>query len=116
LSSSSWLPVSARECSVSAKSPADPVSAAATALATAIARSVLMAIATVPMLSVPPVGAWCRRIAARLRPVPAFNTVIVHRYQARAPSDGGGGGGRSGRPGDGGDCCGIGRSWLKVCG
>jgi hypothetical protein len=94
LSSSSWLPVSASECSVSATSAAEPVSAAATALATAIARSVATAIATVPMLSVPPSGAWWRRIAARLRPKPAFNIVIVHRHQARAPLDGGGGGGR----------------------
>ena len=57
LSSSSWLPVSASECSVSANSAAEPVSAAATALATAIVRSVPMAMATVPKLSVSPLGA-----------------------------------------------------------
>jgi hypothetical protein len=46
----------------------------------------------------------------------AFNIVMVHRNQARAPLDGGGGGGRSGRAGVrvGGDCCGIRRSWLTV--
>jgi hypothetical protein len=115
LSSNSWLPVSASECSVSAKSAAEPVSAAATALATDIARSVLMAMATVPRLSVAPAGAKCRRIATRLGPMLAFNNVIVHRNQARAPADGGGGG-RSGRSGGrvGGDCCGIRLSWLTV--
>jgi hypothetical protein len=76
-----------------------------------------MAIATVPKLSVMPVVAWCRRIAARLRPVLAFNIVIVHRNQARAPPTGGGGAGRFGRPGvrGGGASCGIRRSWLTVC-
>jgi hypothetical protein len=108
LSSSSWLPVSASACRVSANSPAEPVRAAATALATDIARSVLMAIATVPKLSVPPVGAWCRRIATRFGPVVAFNTAMAHRNQARAPAEGAGGG-RSGRSDvrAGGDGCGI---------
>jgi hypothetical protein len=48
-----------------------------------------MAIATVPRLSVPPAGAWYRRIAARLRPKPAFNTTIIHRNQATALPAGG---------------------------
>jgi hypothetical protein len=75
-----------------------------------------MAIATVPRLSVPPVEAWCRRIAVRLRPMLAFNTVMVHRNQAMA-LPGGGGGGRYGGPGVrvGSDSCGIRRSWLTVC-
>ena len=56
---------------VSANSAAEPVSAAAAALAASIARSALMAIATVPKLSLPPAGIWCRRIrpvAARAHP------------------------------------------------
>jgi hypothetical protein len=71
-----------------------------------------MAIATVPKLSLPPSEAWCRRTAARLRPVLAFQVVTVHRNQAPALPDGGGGGGRSERSGGrvGGDSCGIRRS------
>ena len=63
--------VSASECSVLANGAAEPVSAAANALATVIARPVAIAIATVARLSLllplcpPRAAVWERRIAFR---------------------------------------------------